>query len=217
MAQKKISALDEAVSVIGTDVLPVVESGVTKKVEVETLLASKMLNNKVWCETRASANSFKVSPTIEPSFEKLTDDGAGSQGIYTYVFSDDRDEEIYFAIHLPSFYKVGTDVYPHFHFMPGDTGTGNVKINVEYYLCVGAYCNSTLITKTLALDGVREHKDIAFDAIAGGGFAGIDNQFLVRLRRDVGVGSNYAGNIFLLEFTLSFERDQVGTGTRTAK
>lgn len=216
---KKISQLTEAVAVIGTDILPVVESNTTKKVQVETMLATKMLNKSIWATERAASTVAKVPADRAPSFEKLTDDGASSYGIYTYVFSSDRDEEIHYNIRIPSHYKWGTNIYPTFHFVPSDINTGNVKIAIEYVLLDGnSIPNSVLLNKTFALDGVIECKELDFDVIDGSGISGsINNQFLVRLKRDVSVASNYTGNIFIIEFTLTFERDQIGNSTRTEK
>jgi len=217
MAEVKISGLAIATDVIGSDIVAGVNDSGTKSISIDKILRTTMLTESVWREARSAANDMKVSPTIAPSFEKLTDDGSGSTGVYTYVFSADRDEEIYFAIHLGSNYKLGTDFYPTFHFIPGDTGTGNVKIDVEYFLVNGSFGSSTIITKTLALDGTQEHKDVDFDAIDGTPYTGIDNIFLIRLRRDVSVADNYAGNVFILEFTVKHEIDQLGNSTRTTK
>jgi len=61
-----------------------------------------------------------------PTFTKITDDGSGSQGVFTYEFSASQEQEIYFVAQLPHGYKSGTDLYPHIHWYPTNTDTGSV-------------------------------------------------------------------------------------------
>jgi len=70
----------------------------------------------------------------EPDYVKFTDNGGGSQGLYTDAFDDGTEEEIIGKIYFPNKRKDGTDIYPLFFWTVPTTGTGDQRVcwGLEY-------------------------------------------------------------------------------------
>jgi len=120
------------------------------------MLKSDTIADLVWDDVRTSLTSAFGGGINDPSWVKVVDDGAGSQGIYTWGFDDNIEEELFFEVQLPHGYAPGTDIKPHIHWAPVGAGTGNVVWGLEYTTVnVGSVIgNSTLLTVTDAAPAV---------------------------------------------------------------
>ena len=67
-----------------------------------------------------------------PGFAKVRDDGAGSTGVFAYLFDSTIEEELFLTFHVDHDYKVGSAWYPHVHWMPTTTNTGTVRWGIEW-------------------------------------------------------------------------------------
>lgn len=86
-----------------------------------------------WQDLRVSLLSTKLSGSNEPGLTVVRTNGGGSQGVLTYAFDKDSEEELYTSVQLPrDCYK--TVVEPHLHWMPSGTGAGTVTWCIEYSL-----------------------------------------------------------------------------------
>jgi len=154
-----------------------------------------------------------------PTLTKLFDDGSGSQGVYSYIFSD-GDEAIITA-QLPHSWKQGTTIYPHIHFMctsdlyPAD----NFGIEFEYTwadIDEDFPANTTLETNDISTgastDYKHQYEDVTAAGIDGTGHT-ISSILLCRVKRVAAAGDNYAGGIAILDFDIHYQKDTVGSRT----
>ena len=116
--------------------------------------------------TAAKAGGVKV-----PTWAKVTDDGAGSPGIYAWRFSSGTEEELFLTVHLGISYTAGTDVDMDIHWMPTTTNTGNVVWGIEYvWANVGANPGTTnTIEATAAAPGDTVHVESHIAEMPGAG------------------------------------------------
>ena len=101
----------------------------------------------VWDDIQVSAGSASRLGFTDPDWAQFQDDGSGSTGVYQLAFDNTTDEELYFTAELPHGWKLGSTIYPHVHWSPEDTNTGNVVWGLEYTISAinGTFGNSTKI------------------------------------------------------------------------
>lgn len=75
------------------------------------------------------AVSLAKGASNNPTLEALD-----SSGVFTYHFSESQDNYVFGAFELQHDYQEGTNLKPHLHWYPVDTGTGNVKWSLEYWI-----------------------------------------------------------------------------------
>jgi hypothetical protein len=144
----------------------------------------------------------------------------GSSGnLRAYRFESGKHQEVEFEIQLPHSWKQGTRIYPHVHWSPINTTTGNVVWELEY-----AWSNidgtfgspSNMATDATAAGGTAwVHK---LSLLKSGGNAYIDgtgktfsSMIVCRLHRNAGSGSDtLAADVSLLEFDIHYEIDSFG-------
>lgn len=81
--------------------------------------------SSVWDDLRVTLDKGSSAATI--------DFISGSSGPQIWFFKDNSSvEAMSFTVQLPHSWKVGTEIFPHLHWMPKSTGTGNVEWNFEY-------------------------------------------------------------------------------------
>jgi hypothetical protein len=85
-----------------------------------------------WSDMFGGFTSAKLTGSNQPTWTKVTDDGAGSTGIYAYAFSASALNELWIAFHVNHDYKQGTAFYPHIHWLPSTTNTGTVRWGIEW-------------------------------------------------------------------------------------
>lgn len=87
----------------------------------------------MWDDLRVSVFSTKTGGSKEPAWTKVLDDGAGSQGVFTYFFDSGSEEELYFAVQFPHAWMLGTDIEAHLHWMALSAyGLMKMKISCMY-------------------------------------------------------------------------------------
>lgn len=178
------------------------------------------LQETVWDDLRVPASSARVQgATGVPDFAKLADDGAGSNGVYTFFFDDSTDEQVFFSVQIPHKYKEGTDLKPHVHWAPQTTSTGTVTWKLEYTIADfnGTFGNTSTITMQDPGDGtINKHQKTASGTIDGSG-CGISCMLICRLYRDVSDGDDFVGDAALLEVDFHFEIDTIGSRQESTK
>lgn len=177
---------------------------------------SMELKTTVWNDIRVAATAVELGPANAPDFAQLVDDGAGSEGVYTYFFSPSTEEEVFFEVQVPHTYKAGTNLRPHVHWCPTSTNTGNVVWALEYTAhspgdVIGA---TTTTSVTATAPGTNlEHTISSMSEITGTTFK--ESQILnCRLYRDAtDAADTYTGDAALLSFDFHFEVEKLGTTT----
>ena len=91
---------------------------------------------EVWDDLRIGPGNATLGSLRDPSFQQFRTNGAGSIGVYTYMFTNEsvanNQKEIFFEAQLPHKWAEGTPIIPHVHFAPITTATGTVRWGLEY-------------------------------------------------------------------------------------
>ena len=164
-------------------------------------------------DLRVPMQNTAINPTkSEPAFEEFTD------GLYVYKFSTTNadDESLHFVAQIPHSYKEGSDLYPHLHWSPDSTNTGNVRWQFEYIVAnIDGTFASTATSETIteAADGTAlKHQLAGFSAIDGTGLT-ISHMLICRLTRlgDSDAADTFTGNACVLEFDFHYEINSFGS------
>ena len=127
-------------------------------------------------------------------------------------------EEAHGAFELQHDYKEGTDLYPHIHWYPSNTGTGNVKWQLEYWIVGGTVSSTATLTGIGAATGTAWQKvDTEFTTIVGSSFS-IGLQIHFRLFRDpTDAADTYASDAVLGTVGVHYQCDTFGSSGVTDK
>lgn len=166
-----------------------------------------------WQDVRIAATAATAGSN-PPTWTQFTDDGAGSQGVFGYRFSQTVDEELYFVVQLPHGRVRNSELRPHVHWAPSTAAAGGVAWGLEYTLANvnGTFGNTTIIVATDTTDSTAlKHHVVGFDAISGSGVK--DSAMLVcRVFRDVSdAADTYGAGAFLLEIDFHVLMGQLGS------
>ncbi len=168
----------------------------------------------VWDDIRVSALSTKLGAIKQPTFSQFADDGAGSTGVYTYMFADNAEEQVFFSVLIPHGYKLGSDLQPHVHWSPQTTDIGQIDWFLEYTIANLDSTFGTTTTITLSDNGdgtINKHQKAETDTIDGSNLT-LASKLICRLYRDGGQGNDdFVGDAALLEFDIHFEQDTIGS------
>ena len=180
----------------------------------------KYITVSAWDDFRISATSTKLGGTKDPSFALIKDDGAGSQGVFSYLFDRTAEEELYFSAQLPHKYKEGTDIYPHVHWNPISEGSGQyVKWGLEYTWANynEAIANTAIISASGLANDASYHTKTDLPVINGSGKT-ISSMLMCRIFRDsTSDDDNYGDDASLLEVDFHYEINSLGSEERTVK
>jgi len=157
--------------------------------------------------------STKLGGSKEPVFTKFKDNGAGSQGVFSYVFPDSTESELYLVAQLPHTYKPGTPVEPHIHWTPTTTNTGSVMWGIEctWQSAGGTFGNTTVSTQADAGDGTAyKHQMAPLPNIDGTGQSE-SSMLLCRVFRDgANAADTYTAGAAMLEIDFHYQVEKFG-------
>jgi hypothetical protein len=172
------------------------------------------LMDTYWDDLRVPITTTRLGGSKDPTFSKVFDDGAGSQGVFTYTFSQSQEQEAYFTVQLPHTYKEGTDLHPHIHWFPTNTNAGSVVWGLEYTIASisATIGNTTIINCVDPADGTaNKHQICNFPTINGSGL-GISDHIICRLFRDASaITDDYTTEAGVLEFDFHHEVNTLGS------
>lgn len=175
-----------------------------------------ILSSGVWDDARVPITATKAAGVNDPTFAKFRDSGGGSVGVYAYDFSAVTKQELFFALQLPHTYKEGTDIYPHVHWSPPTTESGNVVWGIEYSWVneYNAFPNTASTTVTSAANSTAyAHRRAEFGAINGAGKIR-SSMLMGRIYRDsTNTADTYSTGAFLLEIDFHHQVNKLGTET----
>jgi len=175
-----------------------------------------------WDDMRIPVYSTKVGGSKEPGWGQLKDDGSGSQGVFTYLFDDSTEEELYFAVQMPHSWKFGTDISPHVHWTPTVNGGAGevVSWGMEYTLSDigGVYGNTSIIYTYETIPGgdlvADTHYLSEFPHIDMSGIDSVSAMLICRVFRDAtGAGGtdDYGDDAALFEIDFHYQIDSLGS------
>jgi hypothetical protein len=177
--------------------------------------SQKTLNliNTVWDDIIILPNNMRGG-TTPPSWATVFKDG-----VYQMCFVNGQSDEVYGSFELPHDYKEGTALYPHLHWSPSSTDTGNCVFTVVYSIAIvnGVFgTTSTALSFTQAGAGVAlTNQLIDSSAVIAGTGRKIGDIIVFRLARPT--GDAFTGDAFLHSFGVHYEIDTMGSRQRLVK
>ena len=227
MAETKISELGTAATILGSNIVPIVTAGVTKKVIAEKILMVQALTDVRWKSIRITPESMKLAGVNDPGYAVFKDNGAGSQGVFVYWFDDTLEEELYFSFEVPLDYKEGTDIYVEVYWVPKTNGAAGAVVcwGLEHTWAneggvFGAtdidYQDTALPAGDLIAD-THYHTSLVAHAGAGGMVGQIHACRVFRDAAGVGGTDDYADDVGLLGIGLRYQADALGASSKDAK
>lgn len=159
----------------------------------------------------AAANN---NGTHGADFQFFRNNGAGSEGIRSYLFDAGTEESVFFSAQIPSDYMEGTNLNPHIHWAPTSVATGNVVWGLEYtWVNKGSvYPLSTLsIASPAPTNGIRyNHYETQFPSINGAGKQ-VNSVIICRLfRKASDAQDTYNGDAAAMEVDFEYQSDKLG-------
>jgi len=148
-----------------------------------------------------------------PGISQVTDDGAGSVGVFARAFDAATIEYVHFGIRIPKWYKAKTNLVAYLDWAPSDATAGNVRWTLEYVRLADTVAIGTTssFTSTVAAPGAVSMLSTAIGTISGDYVE--DDLIQCRLARDASdVADTYAADAWAMN--LSFRTITEKHGTR---
>ena len=179
-----------------------------------TINGQLISNDTTYTDLRVSVTSTKLGGTKDPDFAKFKDDGAGSQGVFTYLFDRNLEEELYLITQMPHNYKFNSIVEMHVHWSPLTTSTLGVGWGIE---CTWSNRTSvfgdTIIYRTMvnASGTAYEHQKTSLGDLVGSA-SSTSAVALCRVFRDATNDTDsYNGDVALHEIDFHYQVDGLGS------
>ena len=159
----------------------------------------------------------------DPTLTKIADDGAGSAGVWGFVFSD--GDEVLATVQMPHRWKEGSTIYPHIHLfaMTDVDPTDNFDLEIEYWwsdINEDFPANTTLVNTEheTGVNSQYKHQlaDLTAAGIDGSGHT-LSSVLMIRIERVAAAADNYAGGICIMDFDVHYEIDTIGSRVIASK
>lgn len=185
-----------------------------------TVSANKVSFLTQYDDVQVPVTSTKLGGSKDPSWEKVKDNGSGSQGVFSYHFSNTTEQEVYFVMQLPHGYKEASNIVAHIHWSPINANSGNVIFGIEYTWCNvdGTFGNTTLSEVTVAAGGTAyKHKVTDIVTITGTGKT-ISSLVLARFyRKAADALDTYESKVAVFDVDFHIQKDTLGSLSVTTK
>ena len=140
---------------------------------------------------------------------------------YAYMFAPTTLDEVHFSTQMPHGYKYGSDIYPHIHWAPGNTDTGNVVWVLNCAVAENGDVPTVNynVTSTVAGSGVTNKVMMAtFTPFVGTSLDSLSAIFTCALKR-VGdfSGDTFTGNAWGIEIDFHHQKDNGGSESELIK
>lgn len=180
-----------------------------------------------WDDLMIPGTSVKITGNSPPD---MAGGFVGDNTLDLYVFDGNNTlEQVFFTVQMPHNWKQGSTIYPHVHFSPTSTNTGDtnervVRFSLEY---TWANIGDTFgATNTLNLDSdpfvpnTSQWKHLL--AKNGTGIAGtgktLSSMLVCRLFRDPSDNADtYPQDVAFLQFDVHYEIDSLGSSSEYTK
>jgi len=168
----------------------------------------------MWEDLRVPVNATRAEGSNDPGYEKFSDNGSGSRGVFAYAFTHLVEQELFFDVQIPHGIRDGSVIHPHAHWSPATDASGTVRWGLEYVWQAvdGTFGNTTIITADLAVsNNAKDHKFSEFAAISPPAGRLTSSLLKCRIFRDVTVGGNYGAKAYMHEFDFHYQVARFGT------
>lgn len=177
-------------------------------------------NATVWDDLRVSLDKGSSSASLEYVW--------GSAGPQIWYFRNNEGLEMMsFVVQLPHSWKEGTTIYPHVHWLPKATKTGNVEWNLDYswqnYDAATPQVFPSYTTSTVVATGSFVANTHKITSLTGGtGLDGtskkISSILICRIwRNSSNAADTYADDAGLLSLDFHYQIDTVGSHAEYVK
>lgn len=129
-----------------------------------------------------------------------------------FLFDPDADESIYIIAQMPHDWVAGSTIYPHFHWMPTTTNTGDVVWAISYKWTNEGEADAGSVTYAQAVQAgggtayVHQRANVT-SGIAGTGKT-TSSILSIRCYRNADIASDtYTGDALLKEFDIHYLKD----------
>jgi hypothetical protein len=174
---------------------------------------------EVWDDLRVSLDKGSSSASLEYVW--------GSAGPQIWYFrNNDGLEAMSFVVQIPHSWKEGTIIYPHIHWLPKASESGNVEWNLDYswqnYDSTTPLVFSTYSTSTVTVAGPFTANTHRITSLASGGLDGADKKISSILickiwRNSIRTADTYADDAGLLSLDFHYQIDTVGSRAQYVK
>lgn len=168
-----------------------------------------VLEEPVWEDLRFPVEQTKLGSNSLPHYD-FTNNGL--------LFpQNDTSEVIYLVVQFPHSYKLGTDIYPHIHFIQSSANVPVFKLKYRWYLNGAAVPSFTTITSTTVVHTYTSGsilQRLAFPAISGAGITAISSMMDVQIYREDNV---VTGDVLVKEFDIHYSLETVGSRSMISK
>ena len=179
-------------------------------------------NATVWDDMRVVPGSFDRPGTSDPTIVAVQPGGSGTT---TWLYQFAKDNIASFTIQLPHSYKIGSDIYAHIHWTPGDRGneengaTVGWKIDYTWANIGGTFGAMSTADCSDACDGTDDKHQMTPEVTIDGHTAakGISSMLICNIKRtDTGTDDTWVGTAsgelpMILEIDFHYPIDTVGS------
>ena len=154
------------------------------------------------------------TPANSPTFAKVTDDGAGSTGVFAWHFSPTQVNEVHVNKEFSHDVKLNGFFDIHIHWCPTTTGAGNVRLEVEYITVAldGTIGNTITVQVTAPASGTAYHMEMTEMVTLSASSRGISDQVFMRVARlGNDAADTYAGDVVISTVGIHYEIDTIGS------
>ncbi len=228
MAQKKITQLPVAATIIGSNELPIVNAGITKQVIAEKILMVLALTDVRWKSIRITPEATKLAGAKDPDYTVFKKDLPDtSQGVFLYWFDDTLEEELFFSFEAPLDYKEGTDIYFETYWTPKTNGAAGAVVcwglehtwadEDDVFGVTHIDYKDTALPAGDLIASTHYHTSLSTHAGATGKVGEIHVCRLFRDATGAGGTDDYADDAGLLGIGLRYQVDALGAASKDAK
>lgn len=191
------------------------------QVEYYDAMTAKVGGTDLWENIWLDPSTLNIAIGANvPSLAKISDNGAGSTGVYAYQFSKSATNEGGFSMPIPHNYKEDSSIYVNLHWAPKSTKvSGNVVWELEYAWTnmAGTIGATAVLTKTQTGYTASKIFVASFAAITGTGkdIASILNCRIARLGGDG--ADTYDDVVSLVGIGITYQIDKMGSGAQWVK
>lgn len=169
-------------------------------------------------------NDLRIEPTARtgagigtaPSFAATPWDSL----LFGYDFANSGGEYLYFNVQMPHAWLEGSDVYPHVHFAPHTTGTGQVDFVIRCSWATpmtGTFTTGTEYTDSYNITSNSQYKHLIASNATPQSMAGMALSAAAACRITRSSTDTYAGDVSVLYIDIHHEIDSMGSDTEYSK
>lgn len=140
--------------------------------------------------------------------------------LYNYRFANGPTAEyLYFNVQMPHSWLEGSGIYPHVHFAPTTTGTGQVDFTIRcsWATPAGTFGTGSDYTVSYNIASNSQYKHVMASNASPVSMTGMGVSATAACRITRSTSDGYAGNADVLYIDIHYEVDSMGSDTATGK